>query len=328
MKTRTSPSGGAAPGACFAPPIPARVDTGVPLSPEATFTMDIGFLGLGTMGAPMARNLLKAGHSLRVWNRGAAPREALAGEGAHACDTPRQAAAPVLISMLAHDQAVRESVLDSGLLDALPEGAIHVNMATVSVAFARELADAHAARGVAYVAAPVLGRVDVAQAGKLNILAGGEPADIARVQPLLDVLGARTWHFGARPEQANAVKLAANFCLASAIGTMAEAGALVRGHDVAPADFLAMLTSTVFAAPAYQGYGGLIARQQYSPAGFKMTLGLKDVRLALAAGEAKHVPMPIASTLRDGLLEGIAQGDGELDWSALAKVSARRAGQA
>lgn len=290
--------------------------------------MDIGFLGLGTMGAPMARNLLKAGHSLRVWNRGAAPREALAGEGAHACDTPRQAAAPVLISMLAHDQAVRESVLDSGLLDALPKGAIHVNMATVSVAFAHELAQAHAARGVAYVAAPVLGRVDVAQAGKLNILAGGEPADIARVQPLLDVLGARTWHFGARPEQANAVKLAANFCLASAIGTMAEAGALVRGHDVAPADFLAMLTSTVFAAPAYQGYGGLIAREEYSPAGFKMTLGLKDVRLALAAGEAKHVPMPIASTLRDGLLEGIAQGDGELDWSALAKVSARRAGQA
>jgi 3-hydroxyisobutyrate dehydrogenase-like beta-hydroxyacid dehydrogenase len=291
--------------------------------------MDIGFLGLGTMGAPMARNLLKAGHTVHVWNRSPAPREALLKDGAQACDTLLDVAvAPVLFSMLANDEAVRSAVLDSGLLDALPEGAVHVNMATVSVAFAKELAALHARRGVAYIAAPVLGRSDVAEAGKLNILAGGDAAAIARVQPLLDVLGAKTWHFGDAPEQANAVKLAANFCLASAIGTMAEAGALVRGHGVAPADFLQMLTTTLFAAPAYQGYGGMIAKETYIPAGFKMTLGLKDVRLALAAGDATHVPMPIASTLRDGLLEGVANGDGDLDWSALAKVSARRAGQA
>lgn len=291
--------------------------------------MDIGFLGLGTMGAPMARNLLKAGHTVQVWNRSPAPREALLKDGAHACDTPLDVAvAPVTFSMLANDEAVRSALLDSGLLDALPEGAVHVNMATVSVAFAKELAALHAKRGVAYIAAPVLGRSDVAEAGKLNILAGGDPAAIARVQPLLDVLGAKTWRFGDAPEQANAVKLAANFCLASAIGTMAEAGALVRGHGVAPADFLQMLTTTLFAAPAYQGYGGMIAKETYTPAGFKMTLGLKDVRLALAAGDATHVPMPIASTLRDGLLEGVANGDGDLDWSALAKVSARRAGQA
>lgn len=291
--------------------------------------MEVGFLGLGTMGAPMARNLLKAGHTVHVWNRSPEPREALLKDGARACDTPLDVAvAPVLFSMLANDQAVRASILDSGLLDALSDGAVHVNMATVSVAFARDLAALHAKRGVAYVAAPVLGRSDVAEAGKLNILAGGDPKAIARVQPLLDVLGAKTWHFGDAPEQANAVKLAANFCLASAIGTMAEASALVRGHGVAPAEFLQMLTTTLFAAPAYQGYGGMIARETYTPAGFKMTLGLKDVRLALAAGDATHVPMPIASTLRDGLLEGVANGDGELDWSALAKVSARRAGQA
>lgn len=290
--------------------------------------MDIAFLGLGTMGAPMARNLLKAGHAVHVWNRSPQAREALLQDGAQACDAPLDAAiAPVVFSMLADDDAVREVIVDSGLLDALPEGAVHVNLATVSVAFARALAARHAERGVDYVAAPVVGRVDVATAGKLNILAGGKAVAIDRVQPLLDVLGAKTWRFGDAPEQANAVKLATNFCLASAIGTMAEASALVRGHDVAPADFLEMITSTVFAAPAYQGYGGLIAREQYSPAGFKMTLGLKDVRLALAAGEATHVPMPLASTLRDGLLEGVANGDGALDWAALAKVSARRAGQ-
>ena len=126
---------------------------------------------------------------------------------------------------------------------------------------------------------------------------------------------------------ANAVKLAANFCLASAIGTMGEAAALVRGHDVAPADFLAMLTSTLFAAPAYQGYGGMIAAGRYSPAGFRLPLGLKDVRLALAAGEARNVPMPLAGVLRDQLIEAIAHGDGELDWAALATVAARNAGQ-
>jgi 3-hydroxyisobutyrate dehydrogenase-like beta-hydroxyacid dehydrogenase len=291
--------------------------------------MDIGFLGLGTMGAPMARNLLRAGHTVHVWNRSPAPREALLKDGAHACDTPLDVAvAPILISMLANDEAVRSAVLDSGLLEALPEGAVHVNMATISVAFAQELATLHAGRGVAYVAAPVLGRVDVAEAGNLNILAGGDAAAIERVQPLLDVLGARTWRFGDAPGQANAVKLAANFCLASAVGTMAEAGALVRGHGVAQPDFLQMLGSTIFPGPVYQGYGGLIAREQYTPAGFKLGLGLKDVRLALAAGEAAHVPMPIASVLRDGLLEGVAHGDGDLDLAALAKVSARRAGQA
>ncbi|WP_267117819.1 NAD(P)-dependent oxidoreductase, partial [Xanthomonas sacchari] len=226
------------------------------------------------------------------------------------------------------DTAVRETLLDRGALDALTAGSVHVNMATISVTLARELHALHAERGVAYLAMPVLGRVEVAAAGQLNLLAAGDAAALARVQPLLDVIGRKTWYFGAAPEQANAVKLAANLCLASAIGTMAEASALVRGHGVEAADFLDMLTSTVFAAPAYQTYGGMIAEQRYSPAGFKATLGLKDVRLALNAGETRHVPMPLAAVLRDAFIEAIAHGDGDLDWAALAKVAARRAGQA
>lgn len=290
--------------------------------------MQIGFLGLGNMGAAMARNLLKAGHTVQVWNRSPASRETLAKEGAQACDTPQAlAGAEVIVSMLADDAAMRESVVDSGLLAALPQGTVHVNMATVSVAFARELAAQHAARGVGYVAAPVMGRPDMAAAAKLNIIAAGKADDLARVQPVLDALGVKTWMFGEAPEQANAIKLAVNFCLASAVGTMGEASAFVQGHGLAPADFIELITSTVFAAPVYQGYGGLIAREQYAPGGFKLALGLKDVGLALAAGEAVRVPMPLASTLRDGLLEGVAQGDGDLDLAALARVSARRAGR-
>ncbi|WP_295942143.1 NAD(P)-dependent oxidoreductase [Xanthomonas sontii] len=289
----------------------------------------IGFLGLGTMGQPIALNLLRAGHALTVWNRSAAAAQPLLEAGAQQAAQPADAVrGPVLFSMLADDTAVRETLLDRGALDALTAGSVHVNMATISVTLARELHALHAERGVAYLAMPVLGRVEVAAAGQLNLLAAGDAAALARVQPLLDVIGRKTWYFGAAPEQANAVKLAANLCLASAIGTMAEASALVRGHGVEAADFLDMLTSTVFAAPAYQTYGGMIAEQRYSPAGFKATLGLKDVRLALNAGETRHVPMPLAAVLRDAFIEAIAHGDGDLDWAALAKVAARRAGQA
>jgi len=291
--------------------------------------MNIAFLGLGTMGLPMAANLIKAGYALRAWNRSSAPVEKIAALGGSAAANPRAAAegVDVLISILADDVATRAVVLDGQALAALKPGAIHVNMGTVSVALAAELAEMHRAQGVEYVAAPVLGRVNVAEAGKLNILAAGDAKALEAVQPLFDVLGQKTWFFGSRPEQANAVKLAVNFMIASAIGTMGEATALVQGHDVDKAGFLEMVTSTVFAAPVYQGYGGSIAQDKFEPAGFKLALGLKDVRLALEAGEKAKVPMPLASVLRDTHIESLAHDEGHLDWAALARSAARRAGQ-
>ena len=173
----------------------------------------------------------------------------------------------------------------------------------------------------------MLGRADVAAAGKLNILAAGDTVLLDRVQPLLDVLGQKTWRFGALPEQGNAVKLAANFMIASAIEAMGEAAALAQGHNVTGAAFLEMITSTIFAAPVYKGYGGMIAEQRFEPPGFTMVLGLKDARLALEAAEGVRVPMPFASVIKDNFLDGIAHGDGERDWAALSTVAARRAGQ-
>lgn len=291
--------------------------------------MPIGFLGLGTMGLPMAHNLLRGGFELSVWNRSPERAQSLREAGATVVMQARDAAhGPLLFSMLADDDAVRQTVLEGGVLDALPAGSVHVNMATISVALARELTALHAERGTAYVAAPVLGRVDVAQAGNLNILAAGDAAALARVRPMFDVLGQRTWPIGNAPEQANAVKLAANFCLASAIGAMAEASALARGHGVETTRFLEMLTSTLFAAPAYQGYARLIAQRQYLPAGFTATLGRKDVDLAIQAAAQKQVPMPLGELLRAELDAAIAHGDGNADWAVLAEVAARRAGQA
>ncbi|MCC4599088.1 NAD(P)-dependent oxidoreductase [Xanthomonas melonis] len=291
--------------------------------------MPIGFLGLGTMGLPMAHNLLRGGFELSVWNRSPERAQPLREAGATVVMQARDVAhGPLLFSMLADDDAVRQIVLEGGVLDALPAGSVHVNMATISVALARELTALHAERGIAYVAAPVLGRVDVAQAGNLNILAAGDAAALARVRPMFDVLGQRTWPIGNAPEQANAVKLAANVCLASAIGAMAEASALARGHGVETTQFLDMLTSTLFAAPAYQGYARLIAQRQYLPAGFTATLGRKDVDLAIQAAAQKQVPMPLGELLRAELDAAIAHGDGSADWAVLAEVAARRAGQA
>jgi 3-hydroxyisobutyrate dehydrogenase-like beta-hydroxyacid dehydrogenase len=288
--------------------------------------MKVGFIGLGAMGSAMASNLIKAGHEVTVWNRSPGPTAPLASLGAKVVKTADRAAqGEVLFSMLANDQAVRGVFFDDGLLDGMDKGTVHVNHATISVALAREMADAHAARGLDYVAAPVFGRPDVAAAGKLNILTAGKPHVIERVRPLLDVMGSRIWSLGDAPERANVVKIAGNFMLGAAIESMAEASALARAHGVSAADFLEVMTSTLFAAPAYQGYGKLIAESRYTPAGFALPLGYKDIGLALAAAEATRVPLPLAGLLRDSLLEALSAGEEDVDWSIMAQVAARRA---
>ncbi|ADG16983.1 NAD(P)-dependent oxidoreductase [Paraburkholderia sp. JPY303] len=289
--------------------------------------MDIGFIGLGEMGAAMVANILKAGHQVRVWNRSPEKAQPLAALGAQVVATPAEAfAGDAVFSMLADDAALRE-VITASLLEHAPRGLIHANMATISVALAEELATAHASRGVHYVAAPVLGRPDVAAAGKLTIVAGGPAESIDQIQPIFDVLGQKTWRIGSLPQQANVMKLAANFMLGAAIESLGEAAALVTGHGVGMQDFLDVITSGLFPGPVYSGYGKLIAEQRFEPALFKARLGLKDVRLALAAADAVTTPMPVASVVRDSLIEAIAHGDGEKDFAVLGQVAARRAGR-
>jgi len=289
--------------------------------------MDIGFIGLGEMGAAMVANILKAGHEVRVWNRSPEKAQPLVELGARIVATPAEAfAGDAVFSMLADDAALRE-VITASLLEHAPRGLIHANMATISVALAEELATAHASRGVHYVAAPVFGRPDVATAGKLTIVAGGPAESIDRLQPLFDVIGQKTWRIGSLPQQANVMKLAGNFMIGAAIETLGEAAALVTGHGLAMQDFLDVITSGLFPGPVYSGYGKLIADQRFEPALFKARLGLKDVRLALAAADAVTTPMPVASVVRDSLMEAIAHGDGEKDFAVLGQVAARRAGR-
>jgi 3-hydroxyisobutyrate dehydrogenase-like beta-hydroxyacid dehydrogenase len=290
--------------------------------------MDIGFIGLGQMGHGMARNLLKAGHRMVVYNRTRSKAEDLEKEGAQVADLPSDAAqGEVMITMLA-DDAVVETVLfgEGGAFAALRPRTIHLSMSTISVGFADRLTKEHAEIGVPYVAAPVMGRPDVAAAGKLAIVTAGDRAKIDHCQPLFDAIGQKTFVLGETPSAANVVKLAVNFLLSAMIESLGEACALMRKSDIDPHRFIDVITQTLFAAPAYKTYGSIIADQKYEPAGFAMALGLKDVRLALAAADARQVPMPVASLVRDHFLAGVATGNANADWSALARLCAHDAG--
>jgi 3-hydroxyisobutyrate dehydrogenase-like beta-hydroxyacid dehydrogenase len=290
--------------------------------------MDVGFIGLGQMGQAIALNLVKAGHRVAVFNRTRAKAEALASQGAEVADTMADACRrPVLITMLADDAAVEGVFFGNGNgLSALGKGAVHISMSTISVALSERLAEAHREAGQAFVAAPVFGRPEAAAAAKLFVVAAGPEATLAQCQPLFDAIGQRTFVVGDKPSLANLVKLSGNFLLAAVIECLGEAFALTRKAGVDPHLYLEILTSTLFSAPAYKTYGTIIANQQYEPAGFKMTLGLKDIRLALAAADGLAAPMPVASLIHDHFLAGVARGEGDSDWSALARLAAANAG--
>ena len=291
--------------------------------------MTIAFLGLGAMGLPMARNLLRAGHDVAAWNRNAERTTLLVADGARPCASPGEAvaSASVVITMLADDRAVTDVVLGQGaMLEALPADAVHVSMSTIGLATVRRLAEAHRDRGRAFVSAPVFGRPDAAAAAKLLIVAAGAPADVETCRPAFDALGQGTFVAGEDVAHANIVKLSGNFLIASVIESLGEALALVRKAGVDPAAYVGLLTSTLLASPVHKTYGDVIVNQRYSPPGFALPLGLKDMGLVLEAAQALQVPMPNASLIRDALVGALARGMGGLDWSAVAKVRAEDAG--
>ena len=285
--------------------------------------MHIGFIGLGAMGKAMVGNLLEKGHAVTVWNRSPGPATELAAQGAKVAAAIEDALqADIVLSILAHDQAIRDVLLE--VLPRARPGLVHVNLATISTAFARELADRHAALGLGYVAAPVFGRPPVARGGGLNVLAAGAPQAVAAAMPALEALAAKIWPMGEDPVRANAVKIAGNLMIVAAVEAMGEAVALGAAHGVPAADLLEVLTSTIFAAPVYKIYGGMIAEGRYHPPGFAADLALKDVRLAQAAGDEKGLALPLADLVESGL-EALLAGEGETpDLAALAEGSRGR----
>ncbi|HET7585259.1 MAG TPA: NAD(P)-dependent oxidoreductase [Gemmatimonadaceae bacterium] len=291
----------------------------------------IAFIGLGAMGRPMAENLLRAGYSVRLYNRTSLRAASLSDAGAVVAPTPRQAAAGAAfaITMVSDDNALRAVTLgDDGLLAGLGAGCTHISMSTIAPATARALAAAHDARGAHYLAAPVFGRPEAAAARALIVCLSGSVEARERAEPVLQALGRRVESYGDDPGAANVVKLVGNFLIAAAMESVAEALALCEKAGLARRDVVDLFGTTLFDCPIYKNYGAAIAEEQFEPAGFRLALGLKDMQLVLSAGREELVPMPLASLLRDRLLAQMARGREALDWSALALGAAEDAGLA
>lgn len=288
--------------------------------------MNIGFLGLGNMGEPIASNLVKAGHQVTVWNRTPAKAESLRKQGAKVAKEIAEAARNEIVFTMVSDDHALWQILENGLLDALPKGAIHVSLSTISVMSAEKLPKVHGDRGQLYLSAPVFGRPDAAEAGKLWVVVAGEQKAISKARPVLAAIGQQVVEIGSDPVQANVTKISGNFLIAAALEAMGEAIALVRKYGIDPVRYVEFLTGSLFNAPIYKTYGMKIAREEYEPVGFRAPLALKDMRLAIAAGEGKTAPLPFASVLHDHMLMTMAHYGEEVDWSMIAKLAAEHAG--
>ncbi|WP_321863901.1 NAD(P)-dependent oxidoreductase [Burkholderia cenocepacia] len=278
--------------------------------------MEIGMIGLGAMGREMARNLVAAGHAVTAWNRSGGHVE-----GVRMVETPVQALqADMTLTMLSDDTAIRNVLLDTNLLLHARPGLVHVVASTIPLAFARELVALHREARVAFVAAPVLGRPDVAAKGELNVLAAGTPAALEKIKPALDVIGKRVWDMGEAPPTAYAAKVACNMMIAMAIEAMAEAVVLTETNGLSRARFFELILGTLFGSRPYQTYSGNIIRNAYQP-GFKASLGLKDLRLATEAAEQAGRALPMLAAVHGRMAETVDAGMGDLDWSAIAALT-------
>jgi len=290
--------------------------------------MKIAFIGLGRMGAGMARNLIRAGHTVAVFNRSRQKAEALAADGARVANSPADAArdAQAVMTMLSDDLALEQVVFgNDGIASAMAADCIHLSHSTISTAMARRLTAEHASRKQGYLSVPVFGRPEAAENKNLVVVAAGPAELVERCRPLFDAIGRQTFVIGTEPWQANVAKVCGNFMVISMIEALGESYATLRKAGVAPEAFLEIMDS-LFHSQVIAGYGKAIAQEKFEPAGFALKLGLKDVRLVLAASEECASPMPLASLVHDHLLSALAQGQGELDWSSVTQVIARNAG--
>jgi 3-hydroxyisobutyrate dehydrogenase-like beta-hydroxyacid dehydrogenase len=286
----------------------------------------LGFIGLGNMGEPIARNLLAAGYGLRVYNRTSSKAASLLAKGAVATEGAAQVAAAggIVLTMLADDRALEELCLARGsFVEKLGTGGMHISLSTIAPATARRLSVHHAKHQVEYLASPVFGRPEAAAERKLWICTSGSARARRRAQPILEAIGQSIADFGDEPGAANVIKLCGNFLIASTIEALAELMAFAAKNGVAPKAVAEMMGKF---SPLHRNYANLIAEQQFEPAGFRLALGLKDIKLVLQTAAESTTPLPLASLLHDRWLSAVAKGRGELDWSAVALGVAEDAG--
>ncbi len=288
--------------------------------------IEVGFVGLGNMGLPMARNLLRAGHQVRVWNRTPAPVEPLAQEGAERAASPAEAARVGILTMLADDAATLAVVEGpNGILAGLPAGGIHVAASTLGAPFSRRLTELHRERGQQYVAAPVFGRPAVAEQGGLRVIVAGPGEAVERLRPLFDALAHQVFVLGEAPHLAHAAKLAGNFVMTSIMEALCESLVLVQKTGIEREHFAEVLNA-IFRSPLVESYCRLLLERRFDQPSFRFRLGLKDIRLVLEVADETTTPLPLADLIRQHALEGLARGMDELDFTALLRIVEAHAG--
>lgn len=284
--------------------------------------MQIGFIGLGNLGTPIAENILQAHKQLFVYNRTASKAQPLIDKGAVLCNSVKELAAQcdIVFSMVSDDAALNHiTKSEDGLAANLKEGSIHISMSTILPATATYLDALHHLHRNHYIAAPVMGRPEAAKIKKLNFLVSGKAAIVEIIKPFLQDAGAAgIWEFGTETSAANVAKLCSNFLIISAIESMAEGINLANKSGIDATAWMNMLTNTMFASPLYINYGNILLKEQYQPAAFSLKLGLKDVNLVNEQAAENNAEMPIGKLLQQRLNECVAKGFGEYDWTAIA----------
>lgn len=291
--------------------------------------MNVGFIGLGRMGGGMAHRLVDDGHDVVGYDVRPAAVESLVAAGVRAAESIRHACLDrdVVVTMLVEDATVLDVALSSaGMRDSMRPGAIHLAMGTYGVGAILAMTAEHERAGQHLVAAPVLGRPDLAARGLLGIVAAGRRHAVDACAPLLSVIGRRVFRAGDTPVSATAIKLANNHLLGCAIESMAEAFSLIGVYGIEPRVLYELFTSAGLGGPAYQGYGRTMVRQEFDTVGSPVAVGLKDALLIRDAAARAAVPMPSLNVYRDRLVGAVAHGDGDRDQAVLAREQNRTAG--
>jgi 3-hydroxyisobutyrate dehydrogenase-like beta-hydroxyacid dehydrogenase len=286
--------------------------------------MRIAVLGLGKMGAPMARNLAEIGHQVTVYNRTRARAQELASAGVRVAASLADALTEIQIALtMVADDAAEEALTfgPEGLLARLPAGAIHLCMSTIGVETSRKLAAAHGEKGQGYVAAPVFGRPGAAVSRHLWIVVGGPEAQVNRCLPLFDALGRGLTRVGTVPELAHAVKLGGDLLTTAVVEALSEVLAFGEKAGIPPADYLRLLNTAIFKSPLLDAFGGLMVRHAYAPADLTLGQAAQEARLALGAAEALEATLPMAVLLSHRLQVADSWGLGDLDLSALFRAT-------
>ena len=282
---------------------------------------NIGFIGLGCLGTPIALNLMESGHALYVYNRTALKTESLKAKGAVVCKSVAELAkkCSIVFTILSDDAAIKNVCeQDDGLIKNLQHGSIHVSMSTILPVTAQKLAELHTQQGQHYLAAPVFGRPDAATARKLNYVISGDKDIHSMVEPLLKDAGAiNVFDFGDEITAANTVKLCGNFLIASALEAIGESVSLAKNSGIDAGKMWDMFSQTLFNTPLYRNYSNIVLQQKFEPAAFTIKLGLKDMNLVLQQAQAANQKMPLAQLLQKNMKAIVDNGNENIDWSAV-----------